>query len=199
MNSKLILAGISAAVVLALTSPAYAGLAAGGAGGSLGGGLRGNVGGFGGRDIGGAGHLAAQGQLDESVKAVNTKPVTNAAKEADHKADNAAKSEVRSTSAAGAGAEATATKDEAANVSAMTNIAKSAPTAPAATSSKPSPAVAPSKPTAPAQPSPSAGLKDSTNQTLNAGGHGVADSGSVDAQRSKGSNSVAAADSGSLN
>jgi hypothetical protein len=82
----------------------------------------------------------------------------------------------------------------------MTNNAKSAPaTAAAATPSKPSPAVGTSKPAAPAQPSPSAGLMGSTNQTVNAGGHSVAGSGSLDAEHSKGSNSVAAAGSDSLN
>jgi len=192
MNTKQILAGVSAAVVLALTSPAYAGLAAGCAGGSFGGGFGGNLGGFGGRGIGGAGHFASQGQLDQSVRAANAKPVANAAKEVDHKADNAAKSEVRSTSAVSAGAAATATKDE--------SVARSAPaTAAAATPSKPSPAVGTPKPAAPAQPGPSAALMGSTNQTVNAGGHGIASSSSIDAQHSKGSNSVAAADSNSLN
>src|SRR5580692_10851874 len=80
MNTKQIFAGVTAAVVLALASPAYAGLVGGGAGGSLGGGLTGNLSGFGGRGIGGAGSVAAQGQFDESLKSVKTKPVTNAAK-----------------------------------------------------------------------------------------------------------------------
>jgi hypothetical protein len=200
MYTKQILAGVGAAVVLALTSPAYAGLPAGGAAGSLGGGFGGNLGGFGGRGISGAGHFAAQGQLDQPARAVNTKPVANATKEVDHKADNAAKSEVRSTSAVSAGAEATATKEESGSVSAMSNVAKSAPaTAAPATPSKPSPAAATSKPVAPAQPSRSAGLMGSTDQTVNAGGHSVASSGSLDAQHSKGSNSVAAADGNSLN
>jgi NAD(P)H-dependent FMN reductase len=212
MNTKQIFAGVSAAIVLALTSPAYAGLVGGGAGGNIGGGLNGNLPGFGGRSIGGAGGFAAQGQFDQSLKSVKTKPVTNAAKKVDDKADNAAKSTVQSGRSAvesgtdvSASAAAAATKDASGeNASAMTNVAKSAPAAAAATPAKSAPAkAAPAMgtqdvPTAHAKPSPS-GLTGSTDQTPNAGGHSIAGRGSFDAEHSKGSNSLDAAGSGSLN
>ena len=213
MNTKQIFAGVSAAIVLALTSPAYAGLLGGGAGGSIGGGLNGSLGGFGGRSIGGAGGFAAQGQSDQSLKSVKTKPVTNAAKKVDDKADNAAKSTVQSGRSAiesgtdaSAGAAAAATKEASgANASAMTNAAKSAPAAAAATPAKAAPAeAAPAKgtqdmPSAHVKPSPSAGVAGSTDQTVNAGGRSIAGGGSFDAEHSKGSNSLDAAGSGSLN
>ena len=212
MNTKQIFAGVSAAVVLALTSPAYAGLVGGA--GSLGGGLNGNLSGFGGRSIGGAGSFAAQGQMDESLRSVKTKPVTNAARKVDDKADNAAKSAIQSGRSAiqsgsdvSANAEAAATKDASGvgasamtNATAMTNVAKSAPATAAATPSKSAPAKgAQDVPTPHAKPGSSAGLMGSTDQAVTAGGHSVAGSGSFDAQHSKGSNSAAAEGSGSLN
>jgi hypothetical protein len=206
MNTKQIFAGVSAAVVLALTSPAYAGLVGGA--GSLGGGLNGNLSGFGGRSIGGAGSFAAQGQMDESLRSVKTKPVTNAARKVDDKADKAAKSAIQSGRSAvqsgsdvSANAEAAATKDASGvDASAMTNVAKSAPATAAATPSKSAPAKgAPDVPATHARPGSSAGLMGSTDQAVNAGGHSVAGSGSFDAQHSKGSNSAAAEGSGSLN
>jgi hypothetical protein len=196
MNTKLIFAGISAAMVLALASPAHAGLLGGGAGGNVGGGLAGNLGGFGGRGIGGAGNFAAQGQMDPALK---TKPVTNAAKKADHKADNAASSTVQSAGSASAATEAGALKD-ASGANASATATSATPAAAAASPSRSAPAArTPDKPTAHAQPSPSADLMGSTNQTVNAGGHSVAGSGSLDAQHSKGSNSVAAGGNDSLN
>jgi hypothetical protein len=196
MNTKQILAGISAAMVLALASPAHAGLLGGGAGGGVGGGLAGNLGGFGGRGIGGAGNFAAQGQMDPAVK---TKPVKNAAKTADHKADNAARSTMQSAGGSSAATEAGALKDASgANASAMATSATSATAAASPSRSAPA-ARTPDKPAAHAQPSPSADLTGSANQPVNAGGRSVAGSGSLDAQHSKKSNSVAAAGSDSLN
>src|ERR1700716_1109922 len=75
MNSKQLLLGTAVATVLALTSPAYAGLlggAGGGLGGNLGGGLGGglggNLGGLGGAGrVGGTGGFDSQGDLTGSV------------------------------------------------------------------------------------------------------------------------------------
>jgi hypothetical protein len=196
MNTKQVFAGFSAAMVLALASPAHAGLLGGSAGGNVGGGLAGNLGGFGGRGLGGAGSFAGQGQMDSAVK---TKPVKNTAKSTDQKADNTARSTMQSTGGATAATEAGALKyASGANAAAMATSATPAPAA--ASPSRTAPAArTPDKSTAHAQPGPSADLMGGTNQTVNAGGHGVAGSNSLDAQHSKGSNSAAAGGSDSFN
>ena len=83
MSSKQLLVGAAVATVLALASPAYAGLLGGA--GSLGGGLGGNLGGnLGGslNGVGGAGRLGGAGGLDSQgdlTGSVNKKPISKTA------------------------------------------------------------------------------------------------------------------------
>jgi hypothetical protein len=193
MNTKYIVAALSAAFVVTLASPAQAGL-----GGGLGGGLNGNLSGFG-RGIGGTGSFASQGQVTNSLGNVKAKPVVEAAKSADGKVQDTAKSAVASGADVGASASAMAstTKDSGA-VSAMSNVAKPASDSAATAPSKVSPKTMPQTTTTP-KPSPSAGLSGSTEQSVNAGSHAITGGGSLDAQHFAGANSANASGTGSLN
>lgn len=183
MNTKHILTGVSAAVILALTSPAHAGLM-GGAGGSLGGGLNGNLNGFGGRGINGAGSFATQGQATGSLPSVKTKPVTDAAKNTVDKTNGAVQSTAQAGENVAATSNATASK-QASNVSVAPTAA-----APKATPAKAAPST---------HPSSNLGVAGSVDQSVNAGSHSVEGSGSLDAQHSSASTTAAVTGNGSLN
>jgi hypothetical protein len=189
MNSKLILAGINAAIVLALTSPAYAGILGGGAGGGFGGGMNGGLSSFGGRSIGGAGNFGSQGQLNGSLNSVNPKPAVDAAKKAGEKATDKV-----DNSATATGSPSAVSNPLSAGGSAMlTSTSGTAPSA-AMTPATNAPTPAPT-----AKPSPSTSLAGSTEQSANAANHSATGGGSFDAQHSKGSNTLTGAANGAVN
>ena len=212
MNAKQTILAISVATVLAMTTPAHAGLLGGGAAGGLGGSLGGNMSGFG-------GGFGGRGAFNGSFDAPSTHAVKHAVEKTDAKTDAAAKAATGTAAAAGGkvesldekaggGATAAGAKSEAAGVAGAAQATGSAhasrmepparlvsgsPSSEHNTSgASPSKSPAPSQP--PAKPTSTAGIAGAADQSASAGPRYISgsESGSFDAAHSPGSTSVAA-------
>jgi hypothetical protein len=177
MNSKHIFAGVGVATVLALTSPAYAGILGGGAGGGLSG--------MGGRGIGGMGSLSGQGQLGATVQPPKVRPVIDATKTTAQSTVQNGK-EVAGTAAGNVTADAATAKNDVGSSLAATGNPVSATGSGALNAGAPAtPKVTPTGSTA----TPKTGASASP----------VSGAGAGDAQLNKGATSVTGSASGSLN
>jgi hypothetical protein len=185
MKTNQIIAGISAAAVLAMVTPAYAGLLGGGAGAV--GGISG-IGGVTGGGMAGQGAFDGRGAASTSFDKWPARPMSGAAKPATTGVESAQRSGVGAAKAAKAASGSTAHEADGSVVTALGQASGQSSSAISGAASAPTQDVpAATHPASASKTTPSSSASQSTPSSVTS----AAGAGNVDAQSSRSDNSIA--------